>query len=976
MTTHLFYVLLSVHFLFAWSSSLAAAATLIEDKTTIPVLTPAFAGKTTARLRLENGLQAYVVSDPYVNKSSAALVVKTGSWEDPVDAPGIAHFLEHMLFLGNQKYPNETEYDQYLTEHGGQFNAFTSNDFTGYVFTVDNSALPGALDRFSSFFKTPLFNPSGVDRELQAINQEYAKNLEDDDIRECYVRKELSDPAHPNHAFGMGNRSSLQKVSQNTLKDWYKNHYSANRMLIEVISNQPLEELKRLVIEDFSDIPNRNIATAPPSLPTIPNSIRGHFVYIEPVKNIRRLVLVWELPSKFAAMRDTKPELLVCHLLSHEGKNSLAAELKREKLVEKVICETDRVGGNSFVFQLQFDLTDAGVRRVEQVILRTFEAIGSFQRKGIPNHLVEELKTITKLDYQYLPREEAFKHIFKQAILLSDADLATFPEQSLVFQHYDQAATKELLAFLTPENCLFELIAPQPLTGVPFERKEKWLGAAYTLKAIPEKALMAWKNAAPNSKIDLPELNPYLPDTTDLLYQIPDAKEQVFSVPHPTSLLNDDNGLVYFAQDSYYQVPTISWMFEIKTPAIDSSKVESIVLGDLFVKYVNESLSDYTYPASLGGISTSIETSHNGLMITVNGYHDKAPALFLDLIKGLKQLQPREKQFKAYKEFLIREYHNDSIDMPILQTYEILSSVLYKNFPLSKAKCAVARKVTFEQFQDFSQKVFEKAYIEGMIYGNMTQGQAEELVAHFTTSLNSHPYPKSEQPKEEVILLPQDQGPFFVDVKSKVQGNATALAIENPPFTFKGRAAQQILMQAMREPFFSTLRTKQQTGYLVRSKDEELEQHLFDTFAVQSNTHDGRDLLARFELFIEGFLQELGKTEVTKERFNTIKKTLVTTLRQPPQSMEDLTMLLDRLAFYYGGDFDRVDKRIKGFEELSYEEFLKSSQEVLGKDNKKRVAVIFTGSTPEENLKYRKLCNTTQLKDLSTYQPFQDAPHE
>lgn len=956
---------------------LTADVTTIEDKATLPILTPAFSERQTAKLKLENGLQAYIISDPQVDKSSAALTIKTGSWEDPAEYPGIAHFLEHMLFLGNKKYPNETEYDQFMTEHGGQFNAFTSNDFTGYVFTIDNSALPEALDRFSSFFKEPLFNPSGVDRELQAIDQEYAKNIENDDIREYYIYKELANPGHPNNAFSMGNRESLQKVSQETLKDWYKKHYSANRMVVEVISTLPLEELKKLVIEDFSGVPTTNTPPFIPSLSVISAASKGHMIYIDPVKNLRRLVIFWELPFKFAAMRETKPELLVCHILGHEGKNSLVAELKKEKLVEGLQCGADKLGGNSLFMVLQLDLTDAGVKDVNEVILRCFEAIANIKKKNIPNYLVEELQTMTKLNYQYQPREDAFDHIIKEAMQLPNEDLATYPEQSQTFQHYDAAATKELVQFLTPQNAVFELMAPKSLTGISFESKEKWLGVAYTIKEIPEETLTRWKNAVPNSQIDLPPLNPYLPENIGLLNNQALKEKTPFSIPHPSKLLDTDQGKIYFAQDNYYSVPTISWAFEIKTPAIDPANVDSGVLADLFVKQATEALSAYVYPASIGGLNFTVQPTNNGILINIDGYNDKSQALFLDLLKVLKKPQAREQKFKTYKELLQREYQNNTLEMPLVQAYELLRSILYKEFNLSKAKSAALRKITFEQFQDFNQAIFEKTFVEGLIYGNIDQNQAQELTTHLITTLDSAPYPKNEQHNEEVIVLPKDQGPFFIETKSKVQGNAAVLAIAMDQFSFKDRAAQQVLMQAIKEPFFSTLRTKQQTGYIVLSKAKEVEQHLFDIFAVQSNTHEGRDLLARFELFIEGFLQELSKSEVPKERFENIRQALLTTIQQPPQSMSEMAALLYKLAFSYDGDFDRVAKRIDAFKKLSYEEFLEITKHVLGKENKQRIAIMFTGSTPEENLKYRRLCGTNQLKQLSTFEPaFQDQSHE
>lgn len=66
---------------------------------------------------------------------------------DPNNLPGLAHFCEHMLFLGTKKYPEENEYAKYLTQHGGASNAYTATDYTCYFFDVAPEHLPGALDR-------------------------------------------------------------------------------------------------------------------------------------------------------------------------------------------------------------------------------------------------------------------------------------------------------------------------------------------------------------------------------------------------------------------------------------------------------------------------------------------------------------------------------------------------------------------------------------------------------------------------------------------------------------------------------------------------------------------------------------------------------------------------------------------------------------------------------------------------------------
>lgn len=76
--------------------------------------------------------------------------VNVGAFSDPDDIPGLAHFLEHMLFMGTEKYPKESEYTEYLTSHGGVSNAYTAADHTNYYFNVEPSHLAGALDRYKA----------------------------------------------------------------------------------------------------------------------------------------------------------------------------------------------------------------------------------------------------------------------------------------------------------------------------------------------------------------------------------------------------------------------------------------------------------------------------------------------------------------------------------------------------------------------------------------------------------------------------------------------------------------------------------------------------------------------------------------------------------------------------------------------------------------------------------------------------------
>lgn len=188
-------------------------------------------------IELPNKLKVLLIQDVNTDKAAAALDVNVGSFEDPENLPGLAHFCEHLLFMGSSKYPNENEYSSYLSKHGGGSNAYTSSQNTNYFFQVNQGNLHGALDRFSGFFSCPLFNKDSTDKEINAVDSENKKNLQSDLWRLYQLDKSQSSPEHPYHKFSTGNLKTLGELpkSQNLdvrdeLLKFYNRSYSANLM--------------------------------------------------------------------------------------------------------------------------------------------------------------------------------------------------------------------------------------------------------------------------------------------------------------------------------------------------------------------------------------------------------------------------------------------------------------------------------------------------------------------------------------------------------------------------------------------------------------------------------------------------------------------------------------------------------------------------------------------------------------------------
>ena len=115
-----------------------------------------------------------IESNIFQGHSAVCLTVGAGSFQDPQECQGTAHFLEHMLFMGSKKYPKENDFEVFLSKNGGSSNAYTESEHTVYYFSSVVEALPKALDILANFFIDPLFSTNAIDREINAIENEFS----------------------------------------------------------------------------------------------------------------------------------------------------------------------------------------------------------------------------------------------------------------------------------------------------------------------------------------------------------------------------------------------------------------------------------------------------------------------------------------------------------------------------------------------------------------------------------------------------------------------------------------------------------------------------------------------------------------------------------------------------------------------------------------------------------------------------------
>ena len=347
-------------------------------------------------IRLRNsGLECLLVSDPLTDVESAAVHVKAGHFDDPPDRAGLAHFHEHMLFLGTQKYPDENEYETFLGSHGGSSNAYTDMQDTNYYFSVQaplldeddddddddsqqqidtatSEGLKGALDRFAQFFIAPNFNEDMVEREMRAVDSEYKNSITSDSWRFYQTLKHGSNSQHPFSKFGCGNYETLstKPSPRDDLFAFWNKHYRGDNMKLCVVGRASLDALEQSVVETFGQLPtktdikltnknlqktNQNIKNNQQLFVTEHSQYDGIAAFgSDQLGKIREIIPVLETrainiyfatpPMDDPVLKETHPYRVISHLLGHESPGSLHSLLLQQGFIN------DLTSGGTFVY--------------------------------------------------------------------------------------------------------------------------------------------------------------------------------------------------------------------------------------------------------------------------------------------------------------------------------------------------------------------------------------------------------------------------------------------------------------------------------------------------------------------------------------------------------------------------------------------------------------------------------------------------
>lgn len=187
-----------------------------------------------------NGLQCLLIADAKTSLTTTHVhaLIQVGSHHEPPEVLGLAHLLEHMLFMGSQNFPSSSAFDEYLSTHGGDSNAATSSDCTEYYFSCNQDGLRGALWRFHDLLFLPIFPEAGIQSEIEAIDSEFCLAQESEDAATEHLLGHLLFPTSPAGRFSWGNAASFKchetSYLRRSLVAFHERHYKYEQVKLVI----------------------------------------------------------------------------------------------------------------------------------------------------------------------------------------------------------------------------------------------------------------------------------------------------------------------------------------------------------------------------------------------------------------------------------------------------------------------------------------------------------------------------------------------------------------------------------------------------------------------------------------------------------------------------------------------------------------------------------------------------------------------
>ena len=848
---------------------------------------------------LPNGIKALLVSDPESENSSAALGVHIGSLTDKPDELGLAHFCEHLLFMGTEKYPSENDYEDFIAKNGGSTNAGTYEDKTIFYFDVNNDAFVDAIDRFAQFFISSKFDKGSVEREINAVDSEFSKNKNNDVWRFDQLFKSELNNESPFSLFHTGNKQTLNHpdIRERLLK-MYKKYYSSEIMTLCLYSNMSLDEMIKLIEKLFKDVPKRENFIMPKYDIVKPYDITSlsNFYKIVPVKDKDKLIFRWYFP--FCSNYKVNPFSFFTSLLGHEGPNTLTACLKRDNLITDLVSSSENNANIFTVVELNINLTKKGFDNYKEVIKIVLKYLNIIKEKKICKRYFDELKKINQIQFDFREKEKPIDFVEKYVERLMLYDPEDVFTGGCLFKEYNEELIRKYLDMFTYDNLDIAFVSKSLENECNLT--EKWYGTKYTKEKIKinKEEIDSYQS---DHILDYPPENKFYPNNVDI-FPVPENNNK-----YPALILTEENCKVWFLQDNEFKLPRGQIKFRIKfvKNLCNNSEIKNEIISYLLKKMIKLELNEILYMAEELNVEFKLEIAYDKFQIELSGFNDSLKRGLEEFLTNIQNMELNPEKYKEMFELQKQEYIKNLQNSFLKKSYKVcieymkllITNSLFDTNDL--INYLLNEEITFDDLIRFKKNMFSETKSIWLIQGNIKKETALDIVKSTNEIFNldiTKKIKKSFYQKRTVQLKNNINYIFRFLHPNKTEHDSSITSIyQIDKLANEEKPYYKLLDLFLSEKYYDSLRTKEALGYVVYGTKTSYYEIPHLMFIVQSKVQNPEYCSERTKSFIKEKFKDLK--EISDEEFNTlIKSQLVEETKKDNDLNEQFERNWDEIA--------------------------------------------------------------------------------
>lgn len=334
---------------------------------------------------LPNQIKMVLISDKNIYNSICAVGIGAGYRQDEFE--GTAHFLEHLLFMGSEKYPEQNAYSSYITTSGGTYNAFTADNVTIYYQELESSFFKKGVDMLSCFFSKPLLDMKHIKSEMEIINSEHDKNLLNDHWIMDDLFKQFMKPGIKYNKFGTGNNESLKNITKEDILKFYNKYYTTCNMCVCIIDSKNIDTMEEEYVEFFSNIESKIYTGKEDRFNKEPlELIKDNLIVFKSVSEYNFLNFNLIFKAEETNLIDYQLINFICWLIGTEYEKSIGYYLKENNIIDNLNCSIDYLMDFDAIVNLKFILVESKPKNID-IICQAF------------NNLLNDLESIKEKEF-------------------------------------------------------------------------------------------------------------------------------------------------------------------------------------------------------------------------------------------------------------------------------------------------------------------------------------------------------------------------------------------------------------------------------------------------------------------------------------------------------------------------------------------------------------------------------------------------